>query len=62
MYIGTLIRNNNLQFGKMSTIGSEWSKRVGKKSVEPRQLSVKSNLFTRETFSQLWKAYSYELR
>ena len=62
MYIGTLIRNHNLQFGKMSTIGSQWSKRTVRKSVEPRQVSIKSNLFTRETFSQLWKAYSYELR
>ena len=61
-YIGLLIKNNNLEFGKMSKFGLEWNKNISKVEVDGRKVAVKNNLFTKETFSQLWKAYNYELR
>ena len=57
-----LIKNNNLEFGKMSKFGLEWNRNTSKVEVDGRKVAVKNNLFTKETFSQLWKAYNYELR
>jgi hypothetical protein len=61
-YIASLVHNQRLVFGKMSTIGQEWMKKIEQKEIKSRTNSNKNHLFTKDTFEQIWRSYSFELR